>query len=108
MMARMPNLFVAQHFAHRLLPELKRRVWIASCQLQIQRNETITRISGEQDDFCPVKLASRDQILAANSVPAITFGAMLEQIVRKDQSAENQVVVTSVRNVNSRPKRLQK
>jgi hypothetical protein len=52
--------------------------------LQIKRNETIARISSEQDDLCPLKLASRDKIFAANSVPPIALGAMLEQIVGKD------------------------
>src|SRR4030095_10545206 len=69
---------VAQHFTDALLPELKRRVGIAPCQLQIQRNETIPRIAREQNDSCTVKLASRDEILASKSVPPITLSAVLK------------------------------
>src|SRR4029077_7938755 len=39
------KLFVAQHFAHGLLLELNTCVRVAACQLQEERNETITRIS---------------------------------------------------------------
>src|SRR5215470_14858097 len=77
------QFFVAQHFAHRSLPELERRVRIASCQLQVQRNKTITRISREKDDLRAVKLASRYEIFAANPVPPVAFGAVLKQIMRK-------------------------
>src|SRR5262245_35550077 len=72
------KLFVTQHFAHGLLLEINWCIRVAPCQLQVQRNETITRISGEQDDLCAAKLASRDEIFAANSVPPIAFGAMLK------------------------------
>src|SRR6478609_6451175 len=89
------KLFVTQHFAHGLLLELNQCVRIAPCQLQVKRNKTITRVSGEQDDLCPVKLAPRDEIFAANSVPPIAFGAMLKQIVRKDNSRKTGQIVTS-------------
>jgi hypothetical protein len=89
------ELFVPQHFAHILLPELDRRIRIAPCELQVERNETITRISGEQDDLRPVKLASRDEIFAANSVPPIAFGAMFKQIMRKDNPRKTGQIIAS-------------
>src|SRR5580765_8344491 len=89
------KLLVAQHFAHGLLLELNRCVRIAPCQLQIKRDKAITRISGQQDDLRPVKLASRDEIFAANSVPPIAFGAMLKQIMRKNNPWKTGQSVTS-------------
>src|SRR5258705_6904285 len=89
------KLFVTQHFAHGLLLEFNRCVRIAPRQLQIKRDKTITRISGQQDDLRPVKLASRDEIFAANSVPPIAFGAMLKQIMRKDNPRKTGQIVSS-------------
>ena len=89
------KLFVTQHFTHSLMLELNRCVRIAPCQLQVKRNKTITRISGEKDDLCPVKLASRDEIFAANSVPSIAFGPMLKQIMRKDNPRKTGQIIAS-------------
>src|SRR5262245_26756625 len=77
------ELLVAQHFAYRFLPELNRCVWIAPCQLQIKRNKTITRITGQQDDLRAFKLAPRDEIFTAKPVPTIALRAVLEEVVRE-------------------------
>jgi len=61
--------------------DLERR--IAPCQLQVERNETITRIPGEQNDLCPVKLASRNEIFAAHAIPAITLRSVFKTIMRE-------------------------
>src|SRR6266480_2571333 len=89
------KLVVPQHFAHGLLPEVGRRVWIASCQLQVERNETITRISGQQDNLGPFKLASRYEIFAANPVPTIAFCPVLEEVMREDNARKTGQSVTS-------------
>src|ERR1043166_232228 len=72
------QFFVEQHFAHCCSPELELRAWIASCQLPVQRKETIGGVSRQQDGLRPVKRAPRDEIFTANSVPPIAFGAVLE------------------------------
>jgi hypothetical protein len=93
--ARMPNFLSRNISLTVFCLSLSRRVRIAPCQLQVERNETITRISGQQDDLRPFKLASRDEIFAANSVPTIAFGAMLKQIMRKDNPRKTGQSVTS-------------
>src|SRR5215831_13313159 len=80
------ELCVAQHFAHWLLPELSRRIWIASCQLQVKRNKTITRIPSQEDDLRPSELPSRHEIFAANPVPTIAFCAVLEEVMRENNA----------------------
>src|SRR5206468_1904335 len=85
---------VAQHVAYILLPEFARSMRIAPRYLQVKRNETIARISREQNDLCPAKLPSRHQILAAKPIPEVAFGSMLEQIVRKYQPRNTRLAVT--------------
>src|SRR4029077_7781169 len=70
-------------------------VRIAPCQLQVERNETITRIPGEKDDLCPVKLASGAEIFCTNSVPPIDFGAVVKQIMRKDNPRKTGQIIAS-------------
>ena len=69
-------------------------MWIAPRYLQIQRDKTIARVSREQNDRCPAKLPSRHQIFAAQPVPEIAFGPVLEQIVRKYQPRNTRLAVT--------------
>src|ERR1700749_4897600 len=77
------ELWVPQHFAYCLLPELARRVRIASGQLQVKRNKAIARISGQEDNLRPFKFASRYEIFTADSVPTITFCTVLEEVMRE-------------------------
>jgi hypothetical protein len=63
--------------------------------LQVKRNKTITRISGQEDDLRPFKLASRYEIFAANPVPTITFCPVLEEVMREDNSRKTGQSVTS-------------
>jgi hypothetical protein len=69
-------------------------MWIAPRYLKVKRDETIPRVSREQNYFCPAKLPSWHQIFAAQSVPEITFSPVLEQIVRKYDPRETWLVVT--------------
>ena len=69
-------------------------MWIAPRYLQIQRDKTIAWVSREQNDRCPAKLPSRHQIFAAQPVPEIAFGPVLEQIVRKYQPRNTRLAVT--------------
>jgi hypothetical protein len=69
-------------------------MWIASRDLKVKRDETIPWVSREQNYLCPAKLSSWDQIFAAQSVPEITFGPVLEQIMRKYDPGETWLVVT--------------
>src|SRR5438045_5250353 len=89
------KIFVPQHFAHGLLPELGRRVWIASCQLQVKRNKTITRISSQQDNLRPFKLASGYEIFAAKPVPTIAFCPVLEEVMREHNARKTGYIVAS-------------
>jgi hypothetical protein len=69
-------------------------MWIAPRYLKVKRDETIPRISGEQNYSCSAKLSSWHQIFAAQSIPEITFSSVLEQIVRKYNPGETWLVVT--------------
>src|SRR5262249_45763337 len=89
------EVFVAQHFAHGLLPKLSRCVWVASGQLQVKRNKTITRISSQQDDLRPFKLPSRYEIFAAKSVPTITLCPVLEEVMREHYARKAGQIVAS-------------
>ena len=76
------------------MPEFDRSVGIAPRYLKVKRNETIAWVPREQNDFCSAKLPSRHQIFAAQSVPEIAFGSVLEQIVRKYQPGNTWLAVT--------------
>ncbi len=67
---------------------------VAPRYLKVKRNETIPWVSCEKNYLCPAKLSSWDQIFAAQSVPEITFGPVLEQIMRKYDPGETWLVVT--------------
>jgi len=86
--------FIAQHLADSLLPQFDWRIRISPCYLQVERNETIARVPREQNNLCPAKLPARDQIFATQSVPEIAFGAVFEQIVRKNQPGNTRLAVT--------------
>ena len=70
--------FVAEKITERFSLEFRRRTRIAPGHLYIERNEAIAWITHEQNDLRPAKLPLRYQVFAANSVPKITFGAMLK------------------------------
>jgi hypothetical protein len=75
--------FVAQHVTHAFLLKVNWSIGIAPRYLQIQRNETVTRIPHQQNDLCAVKLFSWQEIFAAQFIPQTAFGPVFEQIVRK-------------------------
>src|SRR6266404_1158048 len=86
--------FIAQHLANSLLPQFDWSIRISPCYLQIERHEAIARVPREQNDLCPTKLPAREQIFATQSVPEIAFGAVFEQIMRKNQPGNTRLAVT--------------
>src|ERR1044071_4102281 len=61
----------------------------------MERNETITWISGEQNDLRTFKPPARDEIFAANPVPTIALCTVLEDVMRKYNARKAGQVKTS-------------
>src|SRR5260370_30651971 len=88
------EFFVAQQVTDRFPLELCGRSRITPRHLHVERNETIARVAHEKNNLCAVKLFLRDQIFAADFVPNIALGPVLEEIMRKDESGNGWLAVT--------------
>src|ERR1044071_6356650 len=72
---------VAQELTDRFLLQRCIGAGITPCHLQIKGNETVARIPHQQDYLCSSKFSSRNEIFAAQAIPAIAFGSVLKTIV---------------------------
>ena len=58
-------------------------------QVRVERDDRIARIPRQQDDFCGARLMGGDEILASKFVPPASLGAILEAVVREDDTRDS-------------------
>src|SRR5438105_8780236 len=88
--ARMAQERVCRHFL-----DLLRGGGIASRQLNEVGDEGVPRIPGQQDNRPFSEGAAWNQIFTAYSVPGISFGTMLEPIVRVNYARDSRLAAAS-------------